>query len=58
MLLSTLKDRGQITLPSAIRKKLQVNKGDIFNFEIAGEKVIMTLHRLVPITDRQKQSAD
>ena len=53
---STLKDKGQITLHSAIRKKLQVNKGDIFNFEVVGEKVIMTPQRLVSVTDRQSKA--
>lgn len=53
MPLSTLKDKGQITLPSAVRKKLHADKGDIFNFEVVGEKVIMTLQKLVPARDRQ-----
>ena len=52
MPLSTLKNKGQITLPSAIRKQLHADKGDIFNFEIVGGKVIMTLQKLIPADDK------
>ena len=48
MPLATLKDKGQITLPSAVRKKLHVNKGDIFNFEVVDGQVIMTPQKLMP----------
>ena len=34
MPLAKLKDKGQITLPSNIRKKIDADKGDIFNFEV------------------------
>lgn len=48
MPLATLKDKGQITLPADIRRKIHADKGDIFNFEVTGDKVIMTLQKLVP----------
>ena len=48
MPLATLKEKGQITLPAAIRKKLDAEKGDIFNFEFVSGKVVMTLQKLVP----------
>lgn len=48
MPLSTLKDKGQITLPVEIRRKLQAHKGDIFNFEMIGDQVIMTPQKLSP----------
>ena len=47
MLLSTLKEKGQITLPSAIRKQLHTDKGDIFNFEVVDGQVIMTPQKLI-----------
>lgn len=51
MPLATLKEKGQITLPSDIRKKIRAGKGDIFNFEVVGGKVVMTLQKLVPAKD-------
>ena len=56
MPLSTLKDKGQITLPSSIRKRLHADKGAIFNFEIVDGKVIMTLQKLIPENVNNKTS--
>ena len=56
MPLSTLKDKGQITLPSSIRKRIHADKGDIFHFEIVDGKVIMTLQKLIPANASKKVS--
>lgn len=48
MPLATLKEKGQITLPVDIRKAIHADKGDIFNFQIVGDQVIMTLQKVVP----------
>ena len=54
MPLSTLKNKGQITLPSVIRKKIQAEKGDMFDFEVQqNDKVLMTRKRMVSASDRQ-----
>lgn len=52
MPLATLKDKGQITLPSAVRKQLHVDKGDIFNFEVVEGQVIMTPQKIIPTNDQ------
>ncbi len=44
---ATLKDKGQITLPAAIRRQLDARTGDLFEVELVGEKVIMTPQKLV-----------
>ena len=44
---TTLKDRGQLTLPSEIRKRIQAAKGDLFDVEVVDGKVVMTPLRLV-----------
>ncbi|MCF6344690.1 MAG: AbrB/MazE/SpoVT family DNA-binding domain-containing protein [Devosiaceae bacterium] len=48
MPLTTLKEKGQITLPAGIRKQLHVTKGDLFNCEIVDGKVVMTPQKVVP----------
>lgn len=55
MPLATLKEKGQITLPATIRRKLHADKGDIFNFEFVSGKVIMTLQKLVPARSESKK---
>lgn len=57
MPLATLKDKGQITLPADIRRKIRADKGDIFNFEVTGDKVVMTLQKLVPSQGAKQTSA-
>lgn len=43
MALLKLKDKGQITLPSSIRKEIHAEKGDMFDFQLQpDETVIMT----------------
>ena len=43
MPLAKLQDKGQITLPSAIRTQLHAAKGDIFDFRLqADQTVILT----------------
>ncbi len=48
MALAKLKEKGQITLPADIRRKISANKGDLFECEIVDGKVVMTLQKLVP----------
>lgn len=48
MSLATLKEKGQITVPVDIRKAIHADKGDIFNFQIIGDQVVMTLQKVVP----------
>jgi len=51
--LATLKEKGQITLPVGIRNAIQAHKGDIFNFEVQGDTIVMTRQRLIPAKSRQ-----
>lgn len=51
MPLATLKEKGQITLPVDIRKAIHADKGDIFNFQVVGDQVVMTLQKVVPAQD-------
>lgn len=46
---STLRDKGQITLPAAVRKALHVDPGDDVEFEVvAGGAVLMRGLKLIP----------
>ena len=58
MTLSTLKGKGQITLPSSIRRQINAQKGDMFDFQVQeDEKVVMTRKRIVSAnTDQTHQS--
>ena len=47
MLHTMLKDKGQITLPAEVRKKLNASKGDIFSVRVEGGQVVLTLQKLV-----------
>jgi AbrB family looped-hinge helix DNA binding protein len=59
MSLSTLKDKGQITLPSAIRKEIQAEKGDMFDFQVQQDnKILMTRKRVISASDRQISSRE
>ena len=59
MSLSTLKEKGQITLPSSIRKQIQAEKGDLFDFVVQENKIIMTRKKIVLSDDSiQKKSTD
>ena len=53
MPLSTLKEKGQITLPSSVRKQIQAEKGDVFDFQAQEDKVIMTRQKVVPANTTQ-----
>ena len=61
MPLSTLKDKGQITLPSSIRKQIHAGKGDMFDFQVQqDDQVIMTRKKIIaanaePTRLRQKK---
>ena len=50
MPLAKLKEKRQITVPVDICTQVHADKGDIFNFEVSGGKIIMTLQKLVPAT--------
>ena len=43
MLLTTLSSKGQIILPSKLRKKLNIKKGSKFIIEFKNNKIILTL---------------
>ena len=44
---ATLRDKGHITLPSAIRRQINAEKGDMFDFEVQrNDKVIMTRKKI------------
>ena len=45
---TTLKDKGQLTLPAETRKQIQASRGDIFEVETIEGKVVLTPLRLVP----------
>lgn len=55
MPLATLKEKGQITLPVDIRNAIHADKGDIFNFEVVGDQVVMTLQKVVPAQHSQSK---
>ena len=48
MPVATLKEKGQITLPVDIRKAIHADKGDILNFQVVGDQVVMTLQKVDP----------
>ena len=50
MPLAKLKEKRQITVPIEICNQVHADKGDIFNFEVEDDKIIMTLQKLVPAT--------
>jgi len=50
MPLAKLKEKRQITVPIEICNQVHADKGDIFNFEVVDNKIIMTLQKLVPAT--------
>ena len=58
MPLAKLKDKGQITLPSNIRKKIDADKGDIFNFEVIDNTVVMTLQKIIPANEEKEPDTD
>ena len=45
-------------MPADIRKEIQADKGDIFDFQVIGDKVIMTLQKLVPMTGKSTKKDD
>lgn len=55
MPLATLKEKGQITLPIDIRNAIHADKGDIFNFQVVGDQVVMTLQKVVPAQEGPTQ---
>lgn len=60
MPLATLKEKRQITVPMAICNQVHADKGDIFNFEVEDNKIIMTLEKMAPVTKEipQRKSLD
>lgn len=57
MPIARLKAKRQITVPAKICRQVQADQGDIFDFEVDGDKIVMRLQRLVPAT-KQKSSAE
>ena len=54
MALATLKEKGQITLPANIRKRIHADAGDLFDCDVVDGKVIMTPQKVVPATTRSR----
>ena len=53
---STLKNKGQITLPSPIRKQIHAEKGDIFDFQLqADDTVLMIKKQAVEVKAHQAE---
>ncbi len=58
---TTLKEKGQITLPVDIRKQIHANKGDLFDCKVVDGTVVMTLQKVIPAsveTDDTKEPRD
>ena len=55
MPLATLKTKGQITIPAAVREKIDVTQGDVFDVEVVDGKVVMTPQKLVPKPRKRPQ---
>ncbi len=49
---TTLKEKGQITLPVDIRRQIHAKKGDLFNCKVVDGNVVMTLQKVVPAISR------
>jgi bifunctional DNA-binding transcriptional regulator/antitoxin component of YhaV-PrlF toxin-antitoxin module len=56
MPLAKLKEKRQITLPVDICNQIHADKGDIFNFEVDGGKIVMTLQKLVPASEEKPRT--
>jgi bifunctional DNA-binding transcriptional regulator/antitoxin component of YhaV-PrlF toxin-antitoxin module len=56
MPLAKLKEKRQITVPIEICNQIHADKGDIFNFVVEDNKIIMTLQKLVPATKEKSQT--
>ena len=54
MALSTLKEKGQITLPADIRRRIAARKGDLFDFQIENGKIVMIPQKVVPAAGGEK----
>ena len=52
MSVTKLKEKGQITLPVDIRREINAQKGDMFDVQVDNGKIIMTLQRLVPVSQK------
>lgn len=58
MSLTTLKEKGQITLPANIRKQIKADKGDIFSVQIKENQIVLTLQKLVPANENIQKRQD
>ena len=54
MALSQLKNKGQITLPSSIRKEIHADEGDIFDFQLQADKTVIMTKKQAVDTQNQK----
>ncbi len=48
---SVVTQKGQVTIPSDIRKTLQISEGDKVMFEVIGSEIIVTLMRKSDLND-------
>lgn len=53
----TLKEKGQLTLPATIRKKLNASTGDMFDVQMVEGHIVLTLQKIEPITALPKSKA-
>lgn len=42
-----LRDRGQLTIPAALRRELGVKDGDVFSVMLLGDSLVVTKKRLI-----------
>lgn len=47
MSIATVKTKGQITLPTEVRKKLRLNVGDILLIDVKADKITLTPQSLI-----------
>ncbi len=54
-LIATLTSKGQVTIPAAVRKRLDLKKGDTVAFELAGQdkKVVLKVPKYPTIASAQ-----
>ena len=52
MSVTKLKQKGQITLPVDVRRAINAQKGDMFDVQVDNGKIIMTLQKLVPVSQK------
>jgi bifunctional DNA-binding transcriptional regulator/antitoxin component of YhaV-PrlF toxin-antitoxin module len=56
MPIARLKEKRQITVPAEICRQIHADTGDMFDFEVDGNRVVMRLQRLVPAAENTTHS--